>query len=244
MITCPICQTDNDTSATDCILCGAPLPETPASSSQKPASSAMTSGVPPFSPKLHQEANYFTPAPLSPSQQNLTAPPLVHPHPSGPANLHVAPSPMQDRLISHITSPTDVPSSTRSPELTMPTTPSQSNMVAEVPAPGTLCLIIYFQRRPAFYFPVIYDEIMIGRTDPASNAYPDLDVTPYDTELAISRKHCYLYRENNDYYIYPISNSGTQVNQEMIDIGTKRRLKEGDVLILSGRLAIRFARTP
>lgn len=110
------------------------------------------------------------------------------------------------------------------------------------PPPGTLCLIVYFKRRPALYFPVIYDEILIGRTDPASNSYPDLDVTPYDPELAISRKHAYLYREEDAHYIYPISNSGTQVNQEMVDIGAKKRLKEGDVVILSGRLAIRFAK--
>lgn len=105
-------------------------------------------------------------------------------------------------------------------------------------------MIVYFQRRPALYFPVVYDEILIGRTDPASNSYPDLDVTPFDPELAISRKHSYLYREGDKYYIYPISNSGTQVNQEMVDIGVKKLLKEGDVVILSGRLAIRFAPIP
>lgn len=137
----------------------------------------------------------------------------------------------------------EVPSPHESSEHPAPET-SASVGLQEPPPPGTLCLIVYFKRRPALYFPVLYDELLIGRTDPASNSYPDLDVTPYDPELAISRKHAYLYREGTNYFIYPISNSGTQVNQEMVDIGAKKKLKEGDVVILSGRLAIRFARIP
>lgn len=150
----------------------------------------------------------------------------------GPAD-QSAPSPP----VSNITRPPD-------PYPAPPSNSNPPNTPIEVPPPGTLCLIVYYKRRPALYFPVVYDEILIGRTDPASNAYPDLDVTPFDPDLAISRKHSYLLRESNQYYIYPISNSGTQVNQEMVDIGTKRLLTEGDVVILSGRLALRFSRVP
>lgn len=240
MILCPICQTENDNASVECILCGAPLPETPASAAQKPASPSMTSGHFSFAPSAAQE-----PPRVSPSQQNLLAP--LSPIPfSQPIVVHspVAQAPQSSggRLISHVVVPTEAQQTTRSPEQTVPSPSSSVLDPVEIPPSGTLCLIVYFQRRPAFYFPVVYDEILIGRTDPASGAYPDLDVTPFDTDLAISRKHSYLYREQNDYYIYPISNSGTQVNQEMVDIGTKRKLKEGDVLILSGRLAIRFAR--
>ncbi|MEM1008410.1 MAG: FHA domain-containing protein, partial [Myxococcota bacterium] len=135
-----------------------------------------------------------------------------------------------------------IPSTFDHPLQSPPSSFTQPN-IQDIPPTGTLCLIIYFQRKPALYFPIAYDEVLIGRTDPASNAYPDLDLTPFDPDLAISRKHTYIYREQDRYYIYPISNSGTQVNQEMVDIGTKRQLVEGDVLILSGRLAIRFART-
>lgn len=170
--------------------------------------------------------------------------------PAPPAHIPTQPPPpvVQAQAQDHASTGV-IPSLSASAPPAAPTppesTPGPANPIPnEPPPPGTLCLIVYFKRRPALYFPVIYDEILIGRTDPASNSYPDLDVTPYDPELAISRKHAYLYREGENAYIYPISNSGTQVNQEMVDIGAKKKLNEGDVVILSGRLAIRYARIP
>ena len=247
MIICPICETENEPGLEECILCGAPLevelappeplgppPEAPV---QPPPPVEPPS--PPAQPVVAQTISPPAPAPEQPIAPEMPVAPSLAPEmpvaPSLAPEMPIAPSmaPISPVLPIAPKAPQD-PISLQSQH---PETPSM-----EIPAPGTLCLVVYFQRRPALYYPVIYDEILIGRQDPASNSYPDLDLTPYDPDLAISRKHSYLYRESNEYYIYPISNSGTQVNQEMVDIGIKKRIKEGDVIILSGRLAIRFAR--
>ncbi len=256
MIICPVCETENEAHEPFCILCGAKLqPSTPAAFpnttsftseietalddllplpddiGEQPASSPQTPSLRPNPLQISptHTPNTGTPT-FSPQRPMTTRSPEMQPV----KNSAVIDENDQDLSTQHFRSkPAPTPSRT-------PVLPSYNT---EVPAPGTLCLIVYFQRRPALFFPVIYDEILIGRTDPASNSYPDLDLTPFDPDLAISRKHTYVYREQGAYFIYPISNSGTQVNQEMVDIGTKKLLKEGDVLILSGRLAIRFARS-
>ena len=137
-----------------------------------------------------------------------------------------------------VTRPPEAPAA--APDSPPPSAPAAG---ADRPPPGTLCLIVYVDRKPAYHYPIVYDETLLGRRDPLSNAYPDLDLTPFDPELAISRKHGYIYREGDKHYLYPISNSGTQMNKEMIEMGTKRELTEGDVIILSGRLAMKFERT-
>lgn len=264
MITCPICQSENEEGFTECILCGAPLPEPEEASSSSLATEAEPDPVSPSSQESATRQNMTPPSALEPksphgalttppaSKQSISRPDILAQLPTTPSGNNspgsVQQSTLSKRLISmgeqgHLSAGGEFAHTTRSPEQTLPTSKIEQPQEPTLPPSGTLCLIVYFQRRPAYYLPVLYDELLIGRTDPASNAYPDMDVTPYDPELAISRKHCYIYREGDDYYIYPISNSGTQVNQEMIDIGTKKRLNEGDVIILSGRLAIRFART-
>lgn len=241
MTVCPICQTENDDLGKECILCGAPLPEPEVQAAPKTSSPLSTGEVSAFQQRAAGDdvvQDILGTLPTSGSGANTPPPdPLL-----STQNINLSGGGVPD--MSHVVSPNEVQQTTRPPEQTVPASVPGAMPTPEIPPSGTLCLVVYFQRKPAFYLPVTYDELLIGRTDPASNAYPDLDVTPYDTELAISRKHCYLYREGNEYYIYPISNSGTQVNQEMIDIGTKRRLREGDVIILSGRLAIRFIRIP
>ncbi len=268
MITCPICQSENEVGFTECILCGAPLPTeeetnaeaapslqtpeevvapsapaqapspplplepSPLASGPTPAQAGPAMTVPP--PSLMQDSSHLLSSLPTSSSGSST------PHSAMDPIVSTQPAPIYEQ--SHLPTPEEIPQTTRSPEHTVPTSQAEIPAQPVIPPSGTLCLIVYFERRPAYYLPVIYDEILIGRTDPASNAYPDMDVTPFDPELAISRKHCYLYREGEEYFIYPISNSGTQVNQEMIDIGTKKRLHEGDVIILSGRLAIRFTR--
>jgi len=240
---CDICETENETFVDTCILCGGELAEEVTNPTQ-PELLAVSEPDP-----AHPSPDPVQDPVVDPQQVPGNAPifPTTPMETQSPdAGFHAPPG-------SH--APTAIPPTQPSGQL-MPgsyadsqaggQTLGQQNTISqfsEPPPPGTLCLIVYFQRQPALYVPIVYDEMLIGRNDPASNAYPDIDLTPFDPELAISRKHAYLYREGDAYYIYPISNSGTQVNQEMVDIGVKKRLKENDVLILSGRLAIRFAHT-
>ena len=86
----------------------------------------------------------------------------------------------------------------------------------------------------------VNDETLIGRYDPTSDAYPDLDLTSYDSDSQVSRKHAILMRIGGKYFVRPISNSGTQINGHLLSIGEKTEIEDGDVLILAGALAMKF----
>jgi len=103
-------------------------------------------------------------------------------------------------------------------------------------------LLVYQNKQPVHAHPIVQDETLVGRYDPTSDAYPDLDLTPFDEGRDISRKHVYLYREGGRYFIYPISNSGTQVGSTIVQLGDKHELHDGDVIILAGALAMKFQR--
>ena len=100
--------------------------------------------------------------------------------------------------------------------------------------------MVYQNRAPVHAHPIEQDETLIGRYDPTSDAYPDLDLTPYDPDRVISRKHCYVYRQGGHHQVYAISNAGTQVNNELVSIGRRLDFGLGDVLILGGGVAIKF----
>ncbi len=87
---------------------------------------------------------------------------------------------------------------------------------------------------------MVNDETLIGRYDPVSGSYPELDLTEFDKDSCISRKHAYIYRQGGKYFIYPVSNAGTQLNQTLVDMGSKKELSNGDVVILAASLAMKF----
>jgi predicted component of type VI protein secretion system len=101
-------------------------------------------------------------------------------------------------------------------------------------------LVVYQNKQPVFTHPIANDETLIGRYDPISGSYPELDLTPYDADARISRKHAYIYRMNNKFILYPVSNAGTQHNQTLVDMGARSELADGDVIILAASLAMKF----
>lgn len=101
-------------------------------------------------------------------------------------------------------------------------------------------LVVYQNKQPAHTHPVVNDETLIGRYDPVSGSYPDLDLSEFDADAKTSRKHAYIYRQNRDYYLYPVSNGGTQLNKTLLDMGQRKKLADGDVIILAASLAMKF----
>lgn len=113
-----------------------------------------------------------------------------------------------------------------------------------LPQPGTYAepatLTVYVNREPTMRHEIETDETLIGRRDPVADAYPDVDLTDYDPEAHVSRKHAYIYRQNKNYTLYAVSNAGTQLNSELLDLGDRRPLKDGDVIVLAGKVAMKF----
>lgn len=111
-----------------------------------------------------------------------------------------------------------------------------------LPVPGTssATLTLYVNKAPVHTYSIETDETLIGRRDPRADAFPEFDLSEWDPDAHVSRKHAYLYRQNKNYTLYVVSNSGTQVNSDLLNLGDRRALKSGDVIILAGRFAMKF----
>ena len=113
-----------------------------------------------------------------------------------------------------------------------------------LPQPGSFVdpatVTVYANREPVMRLLIETDEVLIGRRDPVADAYPDLDLTDLDPEAHISRKHAYIYRQNKNYTLYAVSNAGTQLNSDLLDLGDRRPLADGDVIVLAGKIAMKF----
>ncbi len=103
-------------------------------------------------------------------------------------------------------------------------------------------LVVYENKAPVHTHPIVNDETLIGRYDPVSGSFPDVDLSEFQAADAISRKHAYIYRVNQSFFLYPVSNSGTQVGSTLVEMGSKHELQDGDVIILSMKQAMKFHR--
>lgn len=85
------------------------------------------------------------------------------------------------------------------------------------------------------------DNFVIGRLDPASGSYPDVDLVPFGGEEGgVSRRHAQISRNGNTYYIEDLNSVNyTFVNKQKIAVGTSHALADGDEIRL-GRVLMRF----
>ncbi len=122
---------------------------------------------------------------------------------------------------------------------------TQPNPAIDLPSPGVFenpaTLTLYVNREPVHTYNIDSDETLIGRRDVRADIDPDLDLTSWDDQGYVSRKHCYIYRQNKNYTIYAISNGGVQVNATLLELGDRHPLKDGDVVVLAGAFAFKFA---
>jgi pSer/pThr/pTyr-binding forkhead associated (FHA) protein len=87
-------------------------------------------------------------------------------------------------------------------------------------------------------------EWMIGREDPVSSIFPDIDLTPHGGEEGgVSRLHAKLYIQGNQYLIEDQNSTNfTFVNRQKLAPKTPTPIKDGDEIKL-GRVAMRFKTT-
>ena len=85
------------------------------------------------------------------------------------------------------------------------------------------------------------DNVMIGREDPASNIYPDIDLTPHGGEEGgVSRKHARIFVQNGQYMIEDQDSTNfTFVNRQRLTARTPTPLNDNDEVRL-GRVLLRF----
>lgn len=84
-------------------------------------------------------------------------------------------------------------------------------------------------------------EVLIGRADPVSRVFPDVDLTPHGGyDAGVSRRHCRLFRQGEQFFVEDLgSTNGTKLNGQAIPPNQPRPLRDGDTLEL-GLLRLTF----
>jgi pSer/pThr/pTyr-binding forkhead associated (FHA) protein len=82
-------------------------------------------------------------------------------------------------------------------------------------------------------------EILIGREDPVSGIFPDVDLTPHGGEEGgVSRQHARLTLDGGQYYIEDLDSTNfTFLNTQKLDAHVRQAANAGDE-IRCGRVAL------
>jgi serine/threonine-protein kinase len=89
-------------------------------------------------------------------------------------------------------------------------------------------------------FTIDKESVLIGRTDPHTGIFPEIDLTMYDPETKVSRRHARIYRQGEQFLIEDLGSvNGTIVNSisgGSVRLNTKspRVLSAGDEVKLGG----------
>ncbi len=85
------------------------------------------------------------------------------------------------------------------------------------------------------------NELIVGRSDPQSNSYPDVDLGPYGgLDLGVSRRHFRMTRTGDQFYIEDLgAMNGTAVNDQRLPPHTLQPLRTGDRIAI-GKMSLLF----
>jgi len=88
------------------------------------------------------------------------------------------------------------------------------------------------------------DNNLVGRTDPHSNIFPEIDLSRFDSETKVSRRHARIWREGDSFLVEDLGSvNGTVINDSVrlaprqprvLDSGDKLRLGETTLHFLLG----------
>lgn len=84
-------------------------------------------------------------------------------------------------------------------------------------------------------------ETTIGRKDPVTGIFPDVDLTPIDSQRSISRRHAKIYRRGTKFFLAEEigTMNATFLNGARLDTGIPAEMKPGDELRF-GVVSLRF----
>jgi pSer/pThr/pTyr-binding forkhead associated (FHA) protein len=94
--------------------------------------------------------------------------------------------------------------------------------------------------RAAWEMPVRKSPLLLGRTRTQEGHRPDFDMSFYDQEGYVSRRHAHIIRARNGYFITDLdSSNGTLVNERLLPPQRPRLLRNGDQITI-GEVVIQF----
>lgn len=210
-VKCPHCGTENLDGALFCDECGASLAEAPAS--QQGAGTAGQGTV---------DQRPSIPPPSAPTGGGTVQCPTCH-H-ENPANARFCENCGGTLTAASVPPPEAVGAAPGAPA---PAVPVATLVIADSNAELPLDLS--------------KGEALIGRADPVSRVYPDVDLTPHGGyEAGVSRRHCRIFRQGDQFFVEDLgSTNGTKVNGQPLPPNQPRALSDGDVLEL-GLLRLTF----
>lgn len=85
------------------------------------------------------------------------------------------------------------------------------------------------------------DDVLIGRVDPISGVFPDIDLTVHGgDECGVSRKHCRVTLAGDQFFVEDLgSSNGTWINTTRLPSGTRQPIENGQQLRV-GKLVLNF----
>src|SRR5207253_178606 len=113
-----------------------------------------------------------------------------------------------------------------------------------LPARPTAKLIVAGTTELDASFNLQRDSNLVGRTDPLSNIFPEVDLSRFDPQTKVSRRHARIWREGETFMVEDLGSvNGTVVNDvirleqrepRQIDSGDRIRLGDTTVNFLLG----------
>lgn len=208
MTTCPKCQSPNEAGATFCDQCGNPL--TAAAPAVPPAAFVAPSAPPPSGGNLCPSCGAQVMAGEAFCDNCGAA--------VGGGSVAVAPPPVMAPAVAPVAQPVYVPPS--------PVAPSPARPVA-----ATAQLVANNGQTFPLAGKAAY---LLGREDPVSGIYPDVDTTGSGGETSgVSRRHAELLQQGNQWLIRDLgSTNGTFVNNQRLAANAQQRINAGDQIRL------------
>ena len=131
----------------------------------------------------------------------------------------------------------------QAPAYTPPPTPSYTPTPTPPPAPAPAAAApkLVVESDNTTFDLAGKSEILIGREDPVSNIYPDVDLTPHGGEEGgVSRLHAKIFLQNGQYMIEDENSTNfTFVNKQKLAPKTPTPINNGDEIRL-GRVVLKF----
>jgi serine/threonine protein kinase len=117
-------------------------------------------------------------------------------------------------------------------------TPESAAPAAPPPPAQILPRLVYLATGQSFM--LLGPDLMIGRSDPQKEIYPDIDLAPIDTQHTVSRRHARLVSRDGRYFIEDQNAfNKTRLNGVALTPHQEREIQEGDVIRL-GNVDVRF----
>jgi len=90
-------------------------------------------------------------------------------------------------------------------------------------------------------FPIRGATSLIGRFDPVTGTRPEIDLTQYDTNRSVSRRHAKVLAKEGELYVAEEVGAlnGTFLNGQRLTTGKPQLIRSGDTLAL-GMVMLRF----